>query len=227
MDGGQGVSSSGLAALSERGPFSGLSGLSGDDGTFGANRGPFRDDGAFGANRVGVAEKRTIHPVVPLWAIRCARGAGRVAKNRYGSARGRGGRSEEGTTRRRGSLLALHLPGWRRASGAALHGGRVVAQVAPIPACRCTIRRCRVAAAAACVNAEDRLYHIAPPREARRKGENRSIGKLSESTTSATFRRPLRRKPLRTPRRFSATPQSAGADTRPRVPRASGLPSPP
>ena len=37
------------------------------------------------------------------------------------------GRSEEETSKRRGFLLALHLPGSRRASGAAPHGGRVVA----------------------------------------------------------------------------------------------------
>ncbi len=42
-------------------------------------------------------------------------------------ARRRGGRSEAGTTRRRGSRLALHLPGSRRARGAAPHGGRATA----------------------------------------------------------------------------------------------------
>ncbi len=43
--------------------------------------------------------------------------------------RGRGGRSEAGTTRRHGSRLALHPPGSRRARGAVLHGGRVAATV--------------------------------------------------------------------------------------------------
>ena len=121
--------------------------------------------------------------------------AGAAALRNTGAANtwGRGGRSKARTTRRRGSRLALHLPGWRRARGAAPHGGRVVTEVEVIPTSRCTSHGCRVAALAARDNCEKaaRPYCTAGTRGPA-KGENRTIRRKdsSESVTSASVRKP-------------------------------------
>ncbi len=73
-----------------------------------------------------------------------------------------------------GSLLALHLPRSRRASGAAPHGGRVVACVEASRVRACTVASYVCGYRPLAVVAEDQRCHVELPRWwARRQGEER------------------------------------------------------
>jgi len=132
----------------------------------------------------------------------------------------RGGRSEEGTSKRPGSLRALHLPGSRRASGAAPHGGRLVAELKATRIIRARSNRyiCRYRP----------LATITQDRRLMLNGVNGGPGDKGEdhfeSMDSATLRRPCDAKNHHAIDGISSPTRSADTDTRQRISRGRGGP---